>query len=185
MAKNSLDLDLIVAVDSGSGGHGRLGARAAALGRRSSAPAAALRRRRQSRPSLGKSSGAGVYKPLGDTPKPLGYLGRWCGTGSMALDGEGGSAATELVGARCSGRESGLRTTVTGQKGSTGGECPHRVLERVGRVAEGGSPARSGGDGRSEVVARSKTCCRVGAGRRRARRCSWPPGGARAVDFGG
>ena len=24
---------------------------------------------------------------------PLGYLGRWCGTGSMALDGEGGSAA--------------------------------------------------------------------------------------------
>ena len=46
MAKNSLDLDLIVAVDSGSGGHGRLGARAAALGRRSSAPAAALRRRR-------------------------------------------------------------------------------------------------------------------------------------------
>ena len=34
---------------------------------------------------------------------PLGYLGRWCGTRSMALDGEGGSAATELAGARVLG----------------------------------------------------------------------------------
>ena len=38
--------DLIQAVAYGSGGQERLGARAAALGRRSSAPAAALRRRR-------------------------------------------------------------------------------------------------------------------------------------------
>ena len=38
--------DLVQAVAYGSGGQERLGARAAALGRRSSAPAAALRRRR-------------------------------------------------------------------------------------------------------------------------------------------
>ena len=29
---------------------------------------------------------------------PLGYLGRWCGTGSMALDGEGGSAWQSIAG---------------------------------------------------------------------------------------
>ena len=32
-------------------------------------------------------------------------------------------------------------------------------LGTAGRVAERGLPARSSGDGRSEVVARSKTCC--------------------------
>ena len=34
---------------------------------------------------------------------PLGYLGRWCDTGSMALDGEGGSGCRDLAGVRCSG----------------------------------------------------------------------------------
>ena len=34
---------------------------------------------------------------------PLGYLGRRCKAGSRLLDGEGGSAATELAGARCLG----------------------------------------------------------------------------------
>ena len=32
--------------------------------------------------------------------KPLGYLGRRCGAESGVLDSEGGSAATDLVGAR-------------------------------------------------------------------------------------
>ena len=34
---------------------------------------------------------------------PLGYLGRHCKAGSRLIDGEGGSAATELTGARCLG----------------------------------------------------------------------------------
>ena len=34
-----------------------------------------------------------VQRNQGDVRNPLGYLGRWCGIGSMALDGEGGSAA--------------------------------------------------------------------------------------------
>ena len=34
---------------------------------------------------------------------PLGYLGRRCRAGSRLLDGEGGSAATELAGARVLG----------------------------------------------------------------------------------
>jgi len=53
-------------------------------------------------------------------------------------DGGGGSGHRRLAGVGCSGRESGLRATLTRQKGSAGGGCPHRVLERAGRVAEGG-----------------------------------------------
>jgi len=45
---------------------------------------------------LGKKNELGMGSPLG-------YLGRWCDTGSIALDGEGGSAATELAGARVLG----------------------------------------------------------------------------------
>ena len=99
MAKNSLDLDLIVAVDSGSGGHGRLGARAAALGRRSSAPAAALRRRRQSRPFRGGfERGLGREAPTrhaqttrGNGTADWGLVGPWQGEGrrwALGLAGE-------------------------------------------------------------------------------------------------
>ena len=98
MAKNSLDLDLIVAVDSGSGGHGRLGARAAALGRRSSAPAAALRRRRQSRPFRGGfERGLGREAPTrhaqttrGNGTADWGLVGPWQGEGRRRAVGFAG-----------------------------------------------------------------------------------------------
>ena len=80
-------------------------------------------------------------------------------------DGGGGSGHRRLAGAGYSGRESELRTTLTCQKGSAGGGCPHRVLERAGRVAEGGRRR-----GRAETAGR-----RWWRGRKRVVSCVLDP----------
>ena len=93
-------------------------------------------------------------------------------------DGGGGSGHRRLAGAGCSGRESGLRAMLTRQKGSAGRGCPHLVLERAGRDAEGGRRR-----GRAETAGR-----RWWRGRKRAVPASWThgltPEGAAEADMG-
>ena len=63
-----------------------------------------------------------------------GFEGRVCGV----LHGEGRRCGEDAHWSQCSRRCQGLRATLTRQKGSAGGGCPHRVLERAERDAEGG-----------------------------------------------
>ena len=97
-ARVGRQLDLIRAVSCGSGGQERLGARAAALGRRSSAPAAALRRRRGTGAAgLGSGPDLAVGHERG-TRNPLEWKARCGGVRSGVLGGGGGSMWRRFAG---------------------------------------------------------------------------------------
>ena len=100
----------------------------------------------------------GTRNPLG---RLAGFEGGFCGV----LHGEGRRCGEDAHRSECSRRCQGLRATLTRQKGSAGGGCPHRVLERAERDAEGGRRR-----GRAETAGR-----RWWRGRKRAVSCVLDP----------
>ena len=94
MAKNSLDLDLIVAVHPRSGGQGVSGAWGRRRRRRSSAPRRMVAGATESGVP-GLDSGRGLVQNDGrDTRGPLGPRARVGGGRSVELGGGGGAAVT-------------------------------------------------------------------------------------------
>jgi len=96
----------------------------------------------------------------------------------VARHGEGRRCGEDARRSECSRRCQGLRATLTRQKGSAGGGCPHRVLERAECDAEGDRRR-----GRAETDGR-----RWWRGRKRAVPASWThgltPEGAAEADMG-
>ena len=96
----------------------------------------------------------------------------------MARHGEGRRCGEDARRSECSRRCQGLRAMLTRQKGSAGGGCPHRVLERAERDAEGVRRR-----GRAETAGR-----RWWRGRKRAVPASWTHGltleGSAEADMG-
>jgi hypothetical protein len=86
-------LDLIWRVDPRSGGPGQRGAGAAAQSAGAELRGGELAGAGRSAATWARLGRGLVQKDELGMGSPLGYLGRWCGIGNLALDGEGGSAA--------------------------------------------------------------------------------------------